>query len=127
MLVAKQPLYQPSAPLRQVRPRPNKRHRARPLAKQDKAIIVAAILLMGIATLGLVWRFAAVNDLGYRLTKLERQISRLEQANAGLKVELNRLSSPSQVERRAIRELGMQWPAEQQIVNVATGPTPAGH
>jgi len=90
-------------------------------------MIVAAIILMGAVTMGLVWRFAQINDLDYRITKMEQQIGKLQQANAGLTVELKRLSSPSQIERRAMRELGMQWPTAQQIVNVATDLVPAEH
>lgn len=90
-------------------------------------MIVAAIILMGAVTMGLVWRFAQINDLDYRITKLEQQIGKLQQANAGLTVELKRLSSPSRIESRAISELGMQWPTNTQIVNVATDLVPADH
>ncbi len=90
-------------------------------------MIVAAIILLGAVTMGLVWRFAQINDLDYRITKLEQQIGKIQQANAGLTVELKRLSSPSQIESRAMRELGMQWPTNQQIVNVATDLVPAEH
>jgi cell division protein FtsL len=89
------------------------------LAKQDQALILIAVILMGAASLGLVWRFTQVNDLDYRIRQMERQVQQLQQVNASLTVELNRLSAPSQIERRASSELGMQWPTDQQIVNVA--------
>lgn len=89
-------------------------------------MIVAAILLMGIASMGLVWRFTQINDLDYRITKLEQQIGTLQQANAGFTVQLKRLSSPDLIETRAAAELGMRWPTQQQIVNVAPG-VPADH
>jgi cell division protein FtsL len=119
LLVAKQPLYQPQVPSRQERHRPKNRPRKQPLAKQDQALILIAVILMGAASLGLVWRFTQVNDLDYRIRQMERQVQQLQQVNASLTVELNRLSAPSQIERRASSELGMQWPTDQQIVNVA--------
>lgn len=89
-------------------------------------MIVAAILLMGAASMGLVWRFTQINDLDYRITQMEQQIGMLQQANAGFTVELKSLSSPGQIESRAAAQLGMQWPTQKQIVNVAPG-APADH
>lgn len=120
-------MYQPPAPVRQTRPRTQRRPRTAPVAREDKLMIVVAVLLMGVASLGLVWRFTQINDFDYRIGKLERQISTLQQANASLTVEFNRLSSPSQVESRAVQELGMQWPTQGQIVNVVQGEVPADH
>lgn len=90
-------------------------------------MILVAVILIGITTMGLVWRFAQINDLDYRITKMEQQIATLQQANAGLTVELKKLTSPSRIESRASSELGMQWPTDQQIVNVATELVPAEH
>ncbi len=82
-------------------------------------MILIAVILMGAVSLCLVWRFTQINDLDYRLSRMEREVRQLQQAQASLTVELNRLSAPSQLERRAEAELGMQWPTDQQIVNVA--------
>ena len=121
MLVAKQPLYQPEVPLWQSVPRASKKKKKTVISSKEKRFILLAVLFLAVCSLGLIWRFAAINDMQYKVTKLQQRIDSLEKDNASLTVELKRLSAPRQLEERATRELGMQWPTPKQIINVQGG------
>ncbi|HHW98998.1 MAG TPA: cell division protein FtsL [Firmicutes bacterium] len=118
MLVAKQPLFQPQPPLRQPVRAPQKKTKTALITDADKRIIIAAILLTAVISFGMIWRFAAVNDLQTRVNQLERSIAALEDENAALIIQLKQLSAPRRIENRANLELGMRWPEQQQIINV---------
>ncbi|MGI6343596.1 MAG: cell division protein FtsL [Bacillota bacterium] len=123
MLVAKQPIYQPQPQLPARRPQKRQRQRQRPslLTSAEKATLLLVIVALGVTSLGLVWRFAQVNDLEYRVDRLAAQIARLEEDNSALIIQINSLTSPAEVERRAGRELGMRWPDQEQIISVLPG------
>ncbi len=126
MLVAKKPLYQPAYP-NQTLPNPSRRPKkaANSISVADKGLVIGAVLAMAVMSFGLVWRFAAVNDMQYRVVALEKQLATLENDNASLTIQAKQLGSASRVEAKAIAELGMQWPKQKQIVNVVQGPVPA--
>ncbi|NLW16965.1 MAG: cell division protein FtsL [Firmicutes bacterium] len=118
MLVAKQPLYQPQPPLRQPVRTPQKKAKAARLTDGDKRLIITAVLLTAVLSFGMIWRFAAVNDLQTRVNQLERSIAALEDENATLIIQLKQLSAPKEIENRAQLELGMRWPEQNQIISV---------
>lgn len=123
MLVAKQPLFQPQPPLRQPVRAPKKKAKTATITNAEKRVIIIALLLTAVMSFGMIWRFASVNDLQTRVNQLERGITRLENDNAALIIQLKQLSTPRKIEDRANLELGMRWPEQQQIVNVLeTGP-----
>jgi len=93
------------------------------LTDSEKRLIIAAIILTAVMSFGMIWRFAAVNDLQTRVNQLERSIAALEDENAALIIQVKQLSAPRRIEDRANLELGMRWPEQTQIVNVLeTGP-----
>ena len=55
-------------------------------------------------------------DTGYRIDALERQLAERTREERQLQLEAAYLASPSQIERRAVAELGMQAPAMEQVV-----------
>lgn len=120
MLVAKQPLYQPQPPLQQPVRKPQKQSKTKPavLTGADKRLIIVVLLLTAVMSLGMIWRFASINDMQTRLSRLERGITTLENDNAALTIQLKQLSSPRKIEDRANAELGMGWPQQNQIINV---------
>lgn len=118
MLVAKQPLYQPQPPLRQPTRAPQKKVKTAKISDAEKRFILLAILCLATLSLGMIWRFAQVNDMQTRINKLENGIAKLENGNAALTIQLKQLCAPRQIEVRASKELGMRWPLHQQIINV---------
>lgn len=53
---------------------------------------------------------------GYRIERLEREVTALDRKERELRLEAAYLSNPSLVESRATRELGMQPPALEQVL-----------
>lgn len=86
---------------------------------------MVTVLALAVMSLGLVWRFAQVNDLQYRMAAMEKQLAALENENASLTIQAKQLGSASRIEAKAVADLGMQWPKQKQIVNVVQGPVPS--
>jgi cell division protein FtsL len=80
------------------------------------ATIVAIFLWLLLSGFGYVWCRVQVVELGYQLSEIHRQHSRLLNDNKKLHLELARLRAPERVQRIAIEQLGLKHPTKDQIV-----------
>lgn len=87
------------------------RRRARELA-----LVMAVVVSLGGGLGAYIWIHQQVLATGYRIDELERELVELSRKERQLRLEAAYLASPSQVERRAVEELGMQPPALEQVL-----------
>lgn len=95
---------------------PDRQIKRSKISKADKRLVLAAMLCMALMSLGMIWRFAQVNDMEARVKLMEKGIVALEKEQAALIIELKQLSAPRRIENRANDELGMRWPKQEQII-----------
>ena len=91
------------------------RERDRRRQRELAAVLLLVLCLCG-GLLGYTWIHLEVLRTGYRIDSLERQLTDLTQTERQLRLEASYLASPSQIERRAVAELGMQPPALEQVI-----------
>ena len=84
--------------------------------QRELAVVLLSVLCLGGGLLIYTWVHLEVLRTGYRIDALERQLTDLTQTERQLRLEASYLASPSQVERRATHDLGMQQPALEQVV-----------
>ena len=84
--------------------------------QRELAGVLLAVLCLGGGLLVYTWIHLEVLRTGYRIDALEKQLADLTQTERQLRLESAYLASPTQVERRAMKELGMQSPALEQVV-----------
>lgn len=84
--------------------------------QRELAVVLLAVLCLGGGLLVYTWTHLEALRTGYRIDALEKQLADLTQTERQLQLEASYLASPSQVERRATKELGMQPPALAQVV-----------
>ena len=84
--------------------------------QRELGVVLFAALCLGGGLLVYTWIHLEVLRTGYRIDALERRSTELTQRERQLRLEASYLASPSQVERRAVRELKMQPPALEQVV-----------
>ena len=82
----------------------------------ELAVVTVFVLLLGGGLLAYTWIHLEVTRTGYRIDHLEKELTELTQQERQLRLEATYLASPSQIERRAVSELGMQAPALEQVV-----------
>jgi cell division protein FtsL len=92
-----------------VRERDRRRYR-------ELALVMVVVLSLGGGVFAYIWIHLQVLTTGYRIDELEREMIDLTRKERQLRLESAYLASPSQVERRATQELGMQPPALEQVV-----------
>jgi cell division protein FtsL len=80
------------------------------------ATIVAIFLWLLLSGFGYVWCRVQVVELGYQLSEIHRQHTRLLNDNKKLHLVLARLKAPERVQRIAIEQLGLKHPTKDQIV-----------
>jgi cell division protein FtsL len=73
---------------------------------RELALVLLVVLCLGGGLLAYTGIHLEVTRTGYRIDKLERE----------LRLEAAYLASPTQIEKRAVAELGMQSPALEQVV-----------
>ncbi len=119
MLVAKKEYnYSPE----KVNTEKSKRKKVVKVKKKNKAIHKLA--MMGIAMIGLIlslfilYRYANITKMRLEITELEKQRIELIKEKENLVAELETIKSSSKIEEDAIVMLGMNYPAEDQIVYV---------
>lgn len=78
--------------------------------------VLLVVVFLGGGVIGYIWIHLKVLRTGYRIDELEKQHLQLTRKERQLLLEAAYLASPSQVERRAVKELGMQPPALEQVV-----------
>lgn len=70
-------------------------------------LVVGMLLFSG-------WTHYQIIDSGYGVSSLAREYAEAEMVNRRLRLEVETLSAPALIERRAMRELGMVYPGPQQ-------------
>lgn len=81
------------------------------------ATLVVAIVFIG-CSLFYVWAHHQVISLGYTISQASREGQHLLQENKKLRLELAALKSPSQIEEKALKELGFVNPQKDQLIFV---------
>lgn len=84
--------------------------------QRELALVLLVVLCLGGGLLAYTWIHLEVLRTGYRIDSLERELGELTKQERQLRLEASYLASPSQVERRAVSELGMQLPALEQVI-----------
>ena len=83
---------------------------------RELALVLVAVLVLGGALLAYTWIHLEVTRTGYRIDKLEKELTESTREERKLRLEAAYLANPSQVERRAAAELRMQPPAMEQVI-----------
>jgi cell division protein FtsL len=83
---------------------------------RELALVLLAVVCLGGGLLAYTWIHLEVTRAGYRINTLEKELAELERTERQLRLKAANLASPSQIERRAVRELGMQPPTLEQVV-----------
>lgn len=92
-----------------VRERDRRRHR-------ELALVLLVVLCLGGGLLAYTWIHLEMLSTGYEIDKLEKSLDELSKKERQLRLEASYLAGPSQIERRAVTELGMQPPTLEQMV-----------
>ena len=93
-----------------------RKSRALKLTPRQFVVVVATVLLFMTCSIGYVWSNFEGTQLGYSISRLKGEEMRRLNLNRQLKVELAYLKSSERLERVALEELGMKWPAPEQVV-----------
>ena len=83
---------------------------------RELALVLLCVLLLGGGLLAYTWIHLEMTRTGYRIDKLERELTEQTRTERQLRLEAAYLASPAQIERRAVAELGMRAPALDQVV-----------
>ncbi len=83
---------------------------------RELALVLLVVVCLGGGLLAYTWIHLEVTRTGYRIDRLERDLAESSRQERQLRLEAAYLASPSQIERRARQELGMQAPALEQVV-----------
>lgn len=84
-------------------------------ARQVFLVIGLLLLFMG-SGITYVWSTFEKTQIGYDLSRLKKEQMRLKETNRRLRLELAYLMSPENLERQAVKKLGLSPPAPEQIV-----------
>ena len=83
---------------------------------RELALVLLVVLCLGGALLAYTWIHLEVTRTGYRIDKLERELTQQTREERQLRLEAAYLASPSQIEQRAVKELGLQSPTLEQVI-----------
>jgi cell division protein FtsL len=83
---------------------------------RELALVLLVVVCLGGGLLAYTWIHLEVTRTGYHIDELETELTRLTREERQLRLESAYLASPSQIQRRAAEELGMQAPALEQVV-----------
>lgn len=86
--------------------------------RKVKSRLVLSIVLVFIAGLVVMYRFAVITQLGYDANRREQQYNSLRNENAMLRVQIETGTDLTEIKERAETELGMQKPDSNQIVYI---------
>jgi cell division protein FtsL len=84
--------------------------------QRELAGVLLSVLCLGGGLLAYTWIHLEVLRTGYKIDALDRQLGELTQQERQLRLEASYLASPTQIERRALRDLKMQPPGLEQVV-----------
>jgi uncharacterized membrane protein len=83
---------------------------------RELVLVLVVVLFLGGGLLAYTWVHLEVTRTGYRIDRLERELSERTREERQLRLDAAYLASPAQIERRAVRELGLQPPVLEQVV-----------
>ncbi|HSF38484.1 MAG TPA: cell division protein FtsL [Thermoanaerobaculia bacterium] len=83
---------------------------------RELALVLLVVVSLGGGLLAYTWIHLEVVRTGYRIDSLESELTKLTREERQLQLEATYLASPPQIERRAVKELGMQPPALEQVI-----------
>lgn len=83
--------------------------------RQFFLIVVLLLAFMG-SGITYVWSTFEKTQIGYALSKLQKEEMKLKETNRRLRLELAYLKSPENLEREAVNKLGLRTPTPEQIV-----------
>ncbi|HOJ10800.1 MAG TPA: cell division protein FtsL [Clostridiales bacterium] len=83
-----------------------------------KLKMVASILLAFLIGFAVMYRYALIADMNYKISNMERQYEKLKNENSRLKVAIENETNLSRISEIAQNELGMQKPDKYQIVHI---------
>jgi cell division protein FtsL len=83
---------------------------------RELGLVLLVVIGLGGGLLAYISIHLQVLSTGYHIDELEREHAELTRKERQLRLEAAYLASPYQVERRAVRELGMQPPTLEQVV-----------
>ena len=83
---------------------------------RELALVLLVVVCLGGGLLAYTWIHLEGTRAGYRINTLEKELAELERTERQLRLKAANLASPSQIERRAVEELGMQPPTLEQVV-----------
>jgi hypothetical protein len=84
--------------------------------QRELAGVLLSVLCLGGGLLAYTWIHLEVLRTGYKIDSLDRRLGELTQQERQLRLEASYLASPTQIERRALRDLKMQPPGLEQVV-----------
>jgi hypothetical protein len=83
---------------------------------RELALVLLVVLCLGGGLLAYTWIHLEVTRTGYRIDRLEHELSAQTREERQLRLDAAYLASPQVIEKRAVRELGLQPPALEQVV-----------
>jgi cell division protein FtsL len=83
---------------------------------RELALVLLVVLCLGGGLLAYTGIHLEVTRTGYRIDKLERELEERTREERRLRLEAAYLASPTQIEKRAVAELGMRSPALEQVI-----------
>jgi hypothetical protein len=83
---------------------------------RELVMVLVVVICLGGGLLAYTWIHLEVTRTGYRIDKLERELADRTREERQLRLDAAYLASPAQIERRAVRELGLRPPALEQVV-----------
>ena len=83
---------------------------------RELVLVLLVVLCLGGGLLAYTWIHLEMTRTGYRIDALERELAERTREERQLRLQASYLASPSQIERRAAGELGLQAPALEQVV-----------
>ncbi len=83
---------------------------------RELALVLLVVLCLGGGLLAYTWIHLEVTRTGYHIDELEKELTKLTREERERRLEAAYLASPSQIQQRAVEELGMQAPALEQVV-----------
>lgn len=88
---------------------------------KNKFKLLAIALILLCICLFILLRYTYITQLRFEVSELESQKAELEKEKQDLKVKLEEAKSYQNIEERAIKQLGMNYPTKEQIVYVSVG------
>ena len=92
-----------------------KKNKFRVTTRQVLMVVFMVVLFMG-SGIGYVWSNYELTQIGYDISRLEKEEMRLMEMNRKLRLELAMKKSMPKLEEIAIKKLGLKQPSPEQII-----------